>query len=91
MEMKEMIARINFLARKKRTVGLTESELIEQKELYEMYLGNIRAQVKQKLDSITFVDKEDPVLWIRKTRYSTDVYFRTRHHLLRRRLPARHQ
>ena len=56
-----MIARINFLAVKKRTEGLTESELIEQKELYELYLGNIRAQVKQKLDSITFVDKEPPV------------------------------
>lgn len=61
MNMQEMIARINFLARKKRTEGLTESELIEQKELYELYLGNIRAQVKQKLDSITVVDKEPPV------------------------------
>ena len=61
MNMQEMIARINFLARKKRTECLTESELIEQKELYELYLGNIRAQVKQKLDSITFVDKEPPV------------------------------
>lgn len=61
MNMQEMIARINFLARKKRTEGLTESELIEQKELYELYLSNIRAQVKQKLDSITFVDKEPPV------------------------------
>lgn len=61
MNMQEMIARINFLARKKRTEGLTESELIEQKELYELYLGNIRAQVKQKLDIITFVDKEPPV------------------------------
>lgn len=61
MNMQEMIARINFLARKKRTEGLTEGELIEQKELYELYLGNIRAQVKQKLDSITFVDKEPPV------------------------------
>ena len=61
MNMQEMIARINFLAPKKRTEGLTESELIEQKELYELYLGNIRAQVKQKLDSITFVDKEPPV------------------------------
>mgnify|MGYP002561996475 FL=1 len=61
MNMQEMIARINFLARKKRPEGLTESELIEQKELYELYLGNIRAQVKQKLDSITFVDKEPPV------------------------------
>ena len=56
MNMQEMIARINFLARKKRTEGLTEGELIEQKELYELYLGNIRAQVKQKLDSITVVD-----------------------------------
>ncbi|CDB35130.1 uPF0291 protein HMPREF9443_00084 [Phascolarctobacterium sp. CAG:266] len=61
MNMQEMIARINFLARKKRTEGLTEGELIEQKELYELYLGNIREQVKQKLDSITFVDKEPPV------------------------------
>ena len=61
MNMQEMIARINFLARKKRTDGLTEGELIEQKELYELYLGNIREQVKQKLDSITFVDKEPPV------------------------------
>lgn len=61
MNMQEMIARINFLARKKRTEGLTEGELIEQKELYELYLGNIRAQVKQKLDTITFVDKEPPV------------------------------
>lgn len=61
MNMQEMIARINFLARKKRTEGLTVGELIEQKELYEAYLGNIRAQVKQKLDSITFVDKEPPV------------------------------
>ena len=61
MNMQEVIARINFLAAKKRTEGLTEGELIEQKELYELYLGNIRAQVKQKLDSITFVDKEPPV------------------------------
>ncbi len=61
MNMQEMIARINFLAAKKRTEGLTEGELIEQKELYELYLGNIREQVKQKLDSITFVDKEPPV------------------------------
>ena len=61
MNMQEMIARINFLARKKRTEGLTEGELIEQKELYELYLGNIRAQVKKKLDSINFVYKEPPV------------------------------
>lgn len=61
MNMQEMIARINFLARKKRTEGLTESELIEQKELYELYLGNIRAQVKQKLDSLLAAGQENMV------------------------------
>lgn len=61
MNMQEMIARINFLARKKRTEGLTESELIEQKELYELYLGNIRAQVKQKLDSLLAASQENTV------------------------------
>lgn len=61
MNMQEMIARINFLAAKKRTEGLTESELLEQKELYEAYLGNIRAQVKQKLDSLLAAGHENTV------------------------------
>lgn len=61
MNMQEMIARINFLARKKRTEGLTEGELIEQKELYELYLGNIRAQVKQNLDSLLAAGQENTV------------------------------
>ena len=39
MNMQEMIARINFLARKKRTEGLTEGELIEQKELTSFTLA----------------------------------------------------
>lgn len=61
MNMQEMIARINFLAAKKRTEGLTESELLEQKELHEAYLGNIRAQVKQKLDSLLAAGQENTV------------------------------
>ena len=32
----ELLARINELARKKRTVGLTAEELAEQKELYKI-------------------------------------------------------
>ena len=59
MEMKDLIDRINVLAKKKRTVGLTDDELKEQQELYKEYLGNIRAQVKQKLDSIEFVDPSE--------------------------------
>ena len=53
---KEMISRINELARKKRSTGLTAEETAEQKELYAEYLGNIRGQMKQMLDSIEYVD-----------------------------------
>ncbi|MBE8952260.1 MAG: DUF896 domain-containing protein [Quinella sp. 1Q7] len=52
----ELLARINELARKKRTVGLTDEELAEQKELYKIYLAAIRGQVMSLLDSIEFVD-----------------------------------
>ncbi len=52
----ELLARINELARKKRTVGLTEEELAEQKRLYKVYLAAIRGQVTSLLDSIEFVD-----------------------------------
>ena len=52
----ELLARINELARKKRTVGLSDEELAEQKELYKIYLAAIRGQVTSLLDSIEFVD-----------------------------------
>ena len=60
MEMNELIKRINEIAKKKRTVGLTVDEEIEQKKLYREYLDNIRGQVKGHLDSITIVDAEPP-------------------------------
>lgn len=52
-----MIARINELAHKKKNIGLTPAELQEQKELYKLYLGNIRSQLKAQLDSIEVVDE----------------------------------
>ena len=54
----ELLARINELARKKRTVGLTDDELAEQKGLYKIYLAAIRGQVTSLLESIEFVDAE---------------------------------
>ncbi len=53
---KELLDRINFLARKKRSEGLSPEELSEQKKLYEIYLSGIRGQVVNLLDSIEFVD-----------------------------------
>lgn len=53
----ELLARINELARKKRTVGLSDEEITEQKKLYDIYLTAIRGQVTNLLDSIEFVDE----------------------------------
>ncbi|MFC7442203.1 DUF896 domain-containing protein [Laceyella putida] len=53
----KLINRINELAHKKKTVGLTAEERQEQQQLYKVYLGAIRGQVKQQLSNIRFVDK----------------------------------
>lgn len=57
MEIEKLIARINELAKKKRTTGLTAEETTEQKALYKEYLGNVRKSVKAQLDNIEVVDK----------------------------------
>lgn len=59
MEINALIKRINELSAKKRSTGLTLEEQIEQKELYQEYLGNIRSQLKAQLDNIEIVDKEE--------------------------------
>ncbi|MDD6190001.1 MAG: DUF896 domain-containing protein [Firmicutes bacterium] len=53
---KEMIDRINELAHKKKSVGLNEEELKEQKALYIEYLAAIRGQVRSSLSTVKFVE-----------------------------------
>ncbi|MGN0693507.1 MAG: DUF896 domain-containing protein [Lentihominibacter sp.] len=53
---KEMIDRINHLAHKKKTIGLTPAEQKEQKALYKEYLAAIRGQVRSSLDNVRFVE-----------------------------------
>lgn len=55
---KEMIGRINELARKKKATGLTDEERAEQKVLYRAYIDNIKENLMPLLDSIEFVDKK---------------------------------
>ena len=55
---KEQVARINELARKKKTSGLTESELQEQAELRAQYLKDFREGFRQQLDN-TYIQYED--------------------------------
>ena len=56
-----MIARINELAKKKKTVGLTPEELDEQKKLYKIYLGEIRQQFSQTLDNVSVEETDGTV------------------------------
>ena len=58
MEMKELIIRINFLANKKKTVGLTEAEQAEQIKVRRAYLDLIKGQVKATLDRVIIIDQE---------------------------------
>ncbi len=54
----EKLDRINALAQKKKTVGLTEEETIEQLELREKYLEAFRKNFKNQLDNVEIVYKD---------------------------------
>ncbi len=55
---KELVDRINALARKQRCDGLTPEEKEEQHQLRQQYLKGIRGQVIDALDKIKFVEDE---------------------------------
>ena len=55
---KEQIERINELARKKKSVGLTAEELEEQAALRAQYLREFRANMEATLQAVR-VEQED--------------------------------
>ncbi|GAX90046.1 DUF896 domain-containing protein [Effusibacillus lacus] len=52
----DKIQRINELAQKAKTVGLTEDERLEQQQLRQLYLDSFRSEFRKQLDSIKFVE-----------------------------------
>ena len=54
----DKIKRINELAQKKKSVGLTEGEVVEQQALRNEYLKAFRANMQQMLDGV-FIKEED--------------------------------
>lgn len=55
---KAKIARINALAKKAKTIGLTERETAEREALRKEYLDDMRSAVKAQIAS-TYVQTED--------------------------------
>lgn len=55
---KEKLDRINELAHKSKSTGLTEKEQQERQELREEYLQNVRSSFKNQLKSMTVKDKK---------------------------------
>lgn len=53
------IARINELAHKKKTHGLTPEETQEQALLRREYIDAVKANLKAQLDSIVIVDPDE--------------------------------
>ena len=54
----QSIRRINELAKKQKTVGLTDAEAREQQELRKQYLANFRSNLRSQLDRIKFVEDD---------------------------------
>lgn len=57
--MEQIIARINELSRKHKTVGLSEVELAERDVLRKKYLENFRRNFRQQLEQIEIVDDSE--------------------------------
>lgn len=58
MQLNELIARINELAKKSKTTGLTQEEAKEQSKLRAKYLETFRSQVLNTIQSVKIVDPE---------------------------------
>ncbi|WP_313758921.1 DUF896 domain-containing protein [Tissierella sp.] len=56
--MKDLIKRINELAHKGKTIGLTEIEKEEQQNLRQEYLAIFRGNMKNTLINVKVVDEE---------------------------------
>ncbi|WP_282943452.1 DUF896 domain-containing protein [Paenibacillus sp. RC67] len=59
MENDQYINRINELARKAKSEGLTDEELEERNELRKRYINAFKSNLRNQLENIKFVDDEN--------------------------------
>ena len=58
MNMDEVIKRINELAAKTKTEGLTEEEIVERDKLRRIYIDNVKASLVGRLENTNIVDPD---------------------------------
>ena len=58
MKMDDVIARINVLAKKAKTEGLTEEEIIERDKLRRIYIDSVKANLTGHLEN-TYIVRPD--------------------------------
>ena len=58
MKIDEVIARINELAKKAKTEGLTEEEIVERDKLRRFYIDNVKASLVGQLDNTYIVSPD---------------------------------
>ena len=58
----EQIERINELARKSKTTGLTPEEKEEQKKLRAEYIASVRMNLRPQLDNINIQEKDGSIV-----------------------------
>ena len=58
VSMDEVIARINVLAKKAKTEGLTEEEVAERDKLRRIYIDNVKANLIGQLDNTYIVEPD---------------------------------
>lgn len=58
MEMDKVIARINELAKKAKTEGLTDEELVERDKLRRIYIDSVKASLVGQLENTYIVSPD---------------------------------
>ena len=58
MRINEVIARINELAKKAKTVGLTPEEITERDKLRRIYIDNVKANLVGQLENTYIVEPD---------------------------------
>ena len=66
MSLNDTFARINELARKAQTVGLTPEELTERDKLRRIYIDSVKANLTGQLDNTYIVDEKGNKIPLKK-------------------------